>query len=569
MPKFRITSPDGQTYEITAPEGATQEQVLAYAQQHAAAPKQSPADHYADLQKQAAAGPQSDPTSGNFAQNALEGFGKSGVDTFRGVKQLLGGSSQQEVDEQRRLDAPLMATGGGFVGNVTGQAAQMAVPVPAGLAVKGASILGRAAPVIGAAARAGAFSATQGVGTGETRAGNTGIGAALGVAGHGIAQGASRLGKGAMDKIAPEVLDLYRKAQAAGIPVHFSQLSDSKFVKTLASTLGYLPFTGAGAKQAAQQAAFNKAATRGFGVGIEAPNISDDVVTAAKGEFNKAYDGIFNGRNIALDRQAVADLFKLHQTVGDDLEASQAAVARKQIEKILDHAGQNGSMPGQLYQSLRSKLRTDFGKESSLGKKVMEARKILDDAAKRSLGPQDAAKLDRTNAGYANFQTVRDALKQVAGAGGNVKPSALWNLIKNGSTKEMRELAKIGQVLLKEQIPDSGTAGRLLATGGLGTAGMAGGMAAATPLLKLLALGATVGRAANSDAAARYLANGSKPLAGLARLVKPAPVVLPALARAGTVDAIPIIGGTRGTPEQIAADAEVVRRFRQKQQQGR
>ena len=49
MPKFRITSPDGQTYEITAPEGATQEQVLAYAQQHhaSAAPKQSPADHYA------------------------------------------------------------------------------------------------------------------------------------------------------------------------------------------------------------------------------------------------------------------------------------------------------------------------------------------------------------------------------------------------------------------------------------------------------------------------------------------------------------------------------------------
>ena len=76
-------------------------------------------------------------------------------------------------------------------------------------------------------------------------------GAALGVAGQGIASGAARLGKGMADKIAPEVMDLYRKAQAAGIPVHFSQLSDSKFVKTLASTLGYLPFTGAGGKAAA------------------------------------------------------------------------------------------------------------------------------------------------------------------------------------------------------------------------------------------------------------------------------------------------------------------------------
>lgn len=34
MPKYRITGPDGGTYEVTAPEGATQEQVLAYAQQN-------------------------------------------------------------------------------------------------------------------------------------------------------------------------------------------------------------------------------------------------------------------------------------------------------------------------------------------------------------------------------------------------------------------------------------------------------------------------------------------------------------------------------------------------------
>lgn len=534
MPKFRITSPDGQTYEITAPEGATQEQVLAYAQQHhEAKPKQPPADHYAQLQQQAAAGPQSDPTEGNsFAQNAVEGFGKSGVDTYRGIKQLFGGSSAQEVDEQRRLDAPLMARGGGFVGNVTGQAAQMAVPVPAGLAVKGASMLGRAAPVVGAAARAGAFGATQGVGSGETRAGNTGISAALGVAGHGIAQGAARLGKGMADKIAPEVLDLYRKAQAAGIPVHFSQLSDSKFVKTLASTLGYLPFTGAGGKAAAQQEAFNRAAGRGFGMS-NAGTLTDDVMTQAKQRLGAGYDALFNRNNINLDKQAVADLFKLHSAVGNDLEASQAAVVRKQIEKILDHGGQMGAMPGKVYQSLRSTLGKDFGKESALGRKVMEARKVLDDAASRSLGPADAVMLKVLNGQYANFSTVKAALKQVEGAKGNVKPSALWNLVKNGSTKDMRELAKIGQVLLKDSIPDSGTAGRLLATGGVGMTGATAGLAAASPLLKLLLAGATVGRAANSEAAARYLANGSKPLTGLARLVRPAPLVLPAAAQAG------------------------------------
>ena len=37
MPKYRITSPDGKTYNVTAPEGATKEDALAYAKSHFAA----------------------------------------------------------------------------------------------------------------------------------------------------------------------------------------------------------------------------------------------------------------------------------------------------------------------------------------------------------------------------------------------------------------------------------------------------------------------------------------------------------------------------------------------------
>ena len=44
MAKYRITAPDGGTYEITAPDDASQEQVLAYAQSNSQkpAPKQEP-----------------------------------------------------------------------------------------------------------------------------------------------------------------------------------------------------------------------------------------------------------------------------------------------------------------------------------------------------------------------------------------------------------------------------------------------------------------------------------------------------------------------------------------------
>jgi hypothetical protein len=34
MPKYRITAPDGKTYEVNAPDGASQDDVLAYVKQN-------------------------------------------------------------------------------------------------------------------------------------------------------------------------------------------------------------------------------------------------------------------------------------------------------------------------------------------------------------------------------------------------------------------------------------------------------------------------------------------------------------------------------------------------------
>lgn len=533
MPNYQITAPDGRKLRITAPEGATQEQVLAYAQQQygkqQAAPEKTMSERYA------AAGIDPtpvDPTSGmSGTDKFLAGAGKSVMDTVQGVGQLFGAVPQSAVDERRRLDAPLMATGAGMAGNVAGQAAQIAVPVPAGIAAKGASMLGRAAPYVAAAGRAGAFSATQGVGTGESRAGNAAQGAAFGVAGQGIASGAARLGKGMADKIAPEVMDLYQKAQAAGIPVHFSQLSDSKFVKTLASTLGYLPFTGAGGKAAAQQAAFNKAAGRSFGE--NAASLTDDVLSQAKQRIGGEFQRIYGQNNVSIDTQTAAKLIKVRSDAMRNLPPQEAQVVANQIDDIIQ-AAPNGEMPGLAYQAFRTdRLLPGEGGNSFQGQAFRTIRKIMDDAADKSVGPQDAAALAKARGQYRNLKTVEKSLKQVSGSQGNVKPASLWPIVNQsrGSTKELRELAKVGQ-LLKDPIPDSGTAGRLLATGGLGTAGLTGGMAAASPLAQLLLLGATVGRAANSESAAKYLTQGSKPIRGLARLLKSAPYLLPATAQA-------------------------------------
>jgi len=106
MPKYRITSPDGKTFEITAPEGATQEQVLSYAQSQWKAPQTEKAP---------------DPTEGmsGFDKFAA-GAGKAVYDIGRGAGQMLGLVSDQDVAEARRRDEALMNTGAGMAGNIAG-----------------------------------------------------------------------------------------------------------------------------------------------------------------------------------------------------------------------------------------------------------------------------------------------------------------------------------------------------------------------------------------------------------------------------------------------------------------
>lgn len=77
--------------------------------------------------------PTYDPTEGmSGTDKFLAGAGKAMVDVGRGVRQYLpnsmGGLSNDDIAEARRLDAPLMKTGAGTAGNIVGNVA-MAAPI--------------------------------------------------------------------------------------------------------------------------------------------------------------------------------------------------------------------------------------------------------------------------------------------------------------------------------------------------------------------------------------------------------------------------------------------------------
>lgn len=112
-----------------------------------------------------------DPTEGMTGTDKfLAGMGKAFYDVGRGAGQLVGMVDKKDVDEAKRLDAPLMKTGAGMAGNIAGNVAA-AVPT---------AFLPGAASIPGAALSGAAFGALQPVGEGESRIQNTALGGALG-----------------------------------------------------------------------------------------------------------------------------------------------------------------------------------------------------------------------------------------------------------------------------------------------------------------------------------------------------------------------------------------------------
>jgi hypothetical protein len=181
MPTFIITAPDGRKLRVTAPEGATQQDAIAYAQQQFSA---QPAESVRDRLKRENPGeydPSSKewqakygPTSGMTAGQRFDaGAGKFLYDTARGAGQMLGLRSQEQIDDAARMDAPLMATTAGKAGNVVGGAAFTA-PV---MMVPGAQGLG------GAMLTGAGIGALQPVQSGGSRTANTLLGAGGGAAG--------------------------------------------------------------------------------------------------------------------------------------------------------------------------------------------------------------------------------------------------------------------------------------------------------------------------------------------------------------------------------------------------
>ena len=129
MARYRVQGPDGAVHVFEGPDNASPTEVEAFAATTFGKPQ----------------APAYDPTEGMSTLDKLRaGFGKAIVDTGRGLGQLVGAVSREEVEAARKQDAALMNSGAGAAGNFAGNLAMMlpTVGIPGAATLRGASAIG-------------------------------------------------------------------------------------------------------------------------------------------------------------------------------------------------------------------------------------------------------------------------------------------------------------------------------------------------------------------------------------------------------------------------------------------
>lgn len=255
-----------------------------------------------------------DPTADmSTVQKGLAGVGKAFVDVGRGTGQILrnvlperasdaiGLPTQADIDEAKRLDAPLMNTTAGLVGNIAGNVA-IAAPT---------AFLPGANTVAGAALYSGAQGAVQPVATGESRLTNTALAAGAGAAGQKAGQMiGSRVGKAMDARALASAQNAPRDAilatsKEAGYVVPPSSVNPSAINQALEGLSGKIK-TGQLASQK-NQGVTNGLVRKALGLSDDAP-INREALGQIRQQAGQAYEAVRGAGRVQTDAEFVKAL---------------------------------------------------------------------------------------------------------------------------------------------------------------------------------------------------------------------------------------------------------------------
>lgn len=358
-------------------------------------------------------------------ERTAAGAGKAAYDIARGLGQVAGVVDQDNVDEARRLDAPLMDTTAGKVGNIAGS---VAVAAPVALA-PGANT------AVGAALIGGGMGFAQPVATGESRAENTTLGAAFGVGGHAVGKTVGAGMSAAKNKIASLTA---QKAQNAARDAVVKSAQEAGHVLPPSFSGGSLPkrmLEGIAGKASVKQAASNanqdaseKAVRAALGIGDDVP-LSPAIYDSLKKQAWDVYDEMRSLGTFTADRQFFSDLSKASTTPGrlgknaqiDDLVSKLKTKTADADDVISDIMELRSNANTRL-----SKLNTDPASKA-LGRAERKIADALEGLIERNIAP---SKLGAET--LKRFREARTLLAKIH----DIEKSTVKNAV------DMRKLAK-------------------------------------------------------------------------------------------------------------------------------
>lgn len=487
MPDFIATAPDGRKFKITAPEGATPDQMRAYAEQNMArlAPVGS-----APGPPQA---PQQQPDGA--LMSGLKGAGEGFARTVLGGQQLVGkglsavgakgAGDWLQLDARHGLDKEAASTAADRkahpwateIGELLGGGV-----LPGGAASKAAKIAGPVAQAALSGGISGALEPIQQAGSyWWDKAKSIGIGtAAGGVLGTLASKVGSPVVKG-VDGDAKKLID-------AGVKLTPGQMIGG-VAKNVEEKATSAPITGHFIANALHDttksfniATINKALEP---IGAKLPSnipAGHDAVAAAQKALGTAYDTLLPKMSLRMDKGFADDVGRVVQDARSGILPKDKA---EQFEaylksRVLAPFQQSGN---RLDGAQLKKIESDLTERASryTGSRDVADRDMADaiNTVKTSLrdaltrqNPNFAPELQKVNQAYAMFTRIQNAAQRRVTSGGVFTPGDLLGAVK-ATDKSVRkgafargdallqDWAETGQKVIGNRTPDSGTAGRL------------------------------------------------------------------------------------------------------------
>lgn len=392
--------------------------------------------------------------TGSFGQNVAAGAGKMMYDVARGAGQRLrevlpeGAANalslptQADIDEARKLDAPLSDTAGGKVGQVLG-----ALPV---------ALIPGANTYAGAAAIGAGMGALQPTSGDESALKNAAIGGASGVAGKFVGDKAAsylanKLAGSKAAAVTAESQNAARDAsltagREAGYVVPPSQANPGIVNSVLEGVAGKIR-TGQDASVKNQKIT-NDLARKALNLADDAP-ITKEALASIRNEAGQAYEALRGVGTIIPDAKFGSDLAKVtakFQGASKDFPE----LAKNEVSEIVASVNKpqfSSDAAIDALSILRERASAAYGKgDKSLGSAYRQTAQALEDSLERNLA--STGQIDLLNSFRAARKTIAKtySVESALNQSGNVNTQALAKQLQKGKplSDELLTAAKFG-----------------------------------------------------------------------------------------------------------------------------